>query len=74
MDYQNLMTLETPVELKKVLSLFQLLVAQGDSVILECEYNTMSRDYPTISGFETMQEMCTTFFDAYPKGAYFGEV
>ena len=39
----------------------------GDALKLECWYNTMSRDKPTLGGFGTYDEMCLAYIYYFPR-------
>ena len=44
-------------------------VYPGDQLILECGYDTTSRDEPTFGGLSTRDEMCLAFILYYPRSA-----
>lgn len=45
------------------------IVYPGDHLILECDYETSSRDQPTFGGLSTRDEMCLVFVLYYPRAA-----
>jgi hypothetical protein len=40
---------------------------QGDDLILECTYDSTSRDNVTTGGISTHEEMCMAFLQYFPK-------
>ncbi|XP_069165930.1 MOXD1 homolog 1-like isoform X2 [Procambarus clarkii] len=42
-------------------------VLRGDALILECDYDSTSRDHTTFGGFGTEEEMCLAFLTYYPR-------
>nr|XP_045616124.1 MOXD1 homolog 1-like isoform X2 [Procambarus clarkii] len=42
-------------------------ILPGDILILECEYDSTTRDFTTFGGFGTEEEMCLAFLTYYPR-------
>ncbi|KAK3101729.1 hypothetical protein FSP39_005907 [Pinctada imbricata] len=42
-------------------------ILPGDSIIVECTYNSMDKTQPTYGGESTSEEMCISFFYYYPR-------
>ena len=47
----------------------ETIVYPGDHLILECEYDTETRDTPTFGGLSTRDEMCLVFVLYYPRAS-----
>ena len=47
----------------------ETVVYPGDHLMLECDYETSSRDGPTFGGLSTRDEMCLAFVLYYPRSA-----
>ena len=47
----------------------ETIVYPGDHLLLECEYETSTRDQPTFGGLSTRDEMCLVFVLYYPRAA-----
>jgi len=47
----------------------ETMVYPGDDLLLECDYETSSRDKPTFGGLSTRDEMCLVFVLYYPRTA-----
>jgi len=45
----------------------ETVVRPGDDLILECEYDSSTRDQPTFGGLSTRDEMCLVFVLYYPR-------
>ncbi|CAH1233409.1 MOXD1 [Branchiostoma lanceolatum] len=45
----------------------EITVYPGDTLLVECTYNSMNRDQVTYGGYATTDEMCEVFFQYYPK-------
>jgi len=47
----------------------ETVVYPGDQLLLECDYETSTRDMPTFGGLSTRDEMCLVFILYYPRTA-----
>ena len=47
----------------------ETVVYPGDHLMLECDYETSSRDKPTFGGLSTRDEMCLAFVLYYPRSS-----
>jgi len=47
----------------------ETVVYPGDHLLLECDYETSTRDTPTFGGLSTRDEMCLVFILYYPRTA-----
>ena len=47
----------------------ETVVYPGDHLLLECDYETSTRDSPTFGGLSTRDEMCLVFILYYPRAA-----
>merc|ERR1711963_67793 len=55
-DYQEMRALKQEMKLQK-----------GDSLVVECKYETTTRDHVTYGGLGTQDEMCLSFAMYYPR-------
>ncbi|XP_002734974.1 DBH-like monooxygenase protein 1 homolog [Saccoglossus kowalevskii] len=48
----------------------EVILKAGDSLMVECDYETMGKSSPVYGGLGTNDEMCLVFMYAYPRSAF----